>query len=77
MAAPIASTATSIEAQTLEIATALNELEKAQSTDLAPLQNVSIDLDAENGLVNITMSLPATVTATATGFAVAAAPYLT
>ncbi|QQE65728.1 hypothetical protein GFS31_24160 [Leptolyngbya sp. BL0902] len=77
MAAAINSTATSAEAQAIEVASALNALERAQSTDLEPLNNVQVDLDAENGLLSITMTLPVTVTATATGFAVAAVPYLT
>lgn len=76
MAAPIATAGTSAEAQALEIATALNELERAQSTDAESLNNVQVDLDAENGTVNINITLPVTVSATASGFAVAAAPYL-
>jgi hypothetical protein len=77
MAAAVTTAATMLEAQTLEIATALGELEKAQSTDLAPLSNVTIDTDLENNLVNITISLPVAITTTATGFSVAATAYLT
>jgi hypothetical protein len=77
MAAAITTSATIIEAQALEIVTALGELEKAQTTDLAPLNNVTIDTDLENDLVNITLSLPVAITTTASGFSVAATAYLT
>lgn len=76
MAAAIVTAGTTVEAQALEVATALNELERLQSTDLEPLNNVSVDLDAENGIATITISLPVTIAATATGFSVAATPYL-
>lgn len=76
MAAAIVTAGTTIEAQALEVATALNELEKAQSTDLEPLSNVNVDLDAENGIATITISMPVTVASTATGFSVSATPYL-
>ncbi|MGB3309960.1 MAG: hypothetical protein WA939_17540 [Nodosilinea sp.] len=76
MAAAIVTAGTSLEAQALEISTALGELEKTQSTDLEPLNNVTIDTDLETGLVNITMSLPVTVAPTASGFSVAVDPYL-
>jgi hypothetical protein len=77
MAAAVTTAATTLEAQALEVATALGELEKDQSTDLAPLNNVTIDTDLENNLVNITISLPVAITTTATGFSVAAEVYLT
>jgi hypothetical protein len=77
MAAAVTTSATIIEAQALEIVTALGELEKAQTTDLAPLNNVTIDTDLENDLVNITLSLPVAITTTASGFSVAATAYLT
>lgn len=77
MAAAVTTAATTLEAQALEVATALGELEKDQSTDLAPLNNVTIDTDLENNLVNITISLPVAITTTATGFSVAASVYLT
>ena len=77
MAAAIVTAGTTLEAQALEVATALNELERDQSTDLEPLNNVAVDLDAENSIATITISLPVTITATASGFAVAATPYLT
>ena len=77
MAAAITTSATIIEAQALEIVTALGELEKAQTTDLAPLNNVTIDTDLENDLVNITLSLPVAITTTSSGFSVAATAYLT
>ena len=76
MAAAIVTAGTTIEAQALEIATALNVLEQAQSTDLAPLNNVNVDLDAENGIATITIAMPVTIAATASGFSVAATPYL-
>ncbi len=76
MAAAIATAGTSLEAQALEIATALNESEKEQTTDLEPLNNVTIDTDLEGGLINITISLPVTIATTATGFSVSADPYL-
>ena len=76
MAAPIVTAGTSAEAQALEIATALNSLEQAQSTEATPLNNVNVDLDVENGIATITISMPVTIAATATGFSVAAAPYL-
>lgn len=77
MAAPIVTAGTSAEAQLIEIATAVNNMEKAQSTDLEPLANVTIDTDIEAGAVTITATIPVTVAATSTGFSVAAAPYLT
>jgi hypothetical protein len=77
MAAAVTTSATILEAQALEIVTALGELEKAQTTDLAPLNNVTIDTDLENDLVNITLSLPVAITTTASGFSVAATAYLT
>lgn len=77
MAAAIVTAGTTLEAQALEVATALNELERDQSTDLEPLNNVAVELDAENGIATITISLPVTITGTASGFAVAATPYLT
>jgi hypothetical protein len=77
MAAAVTTSATLLEAQALEIVTALGELEKAQTTDLAPLNNVTIDTDLENDLVNITLSLPVAITTTASGFSVAATAYLT
>ncbi len=77
MAAAIVTAGTSLEAQALEVATALGELEKDQSTDVAPLNNVTIDTDLENNLVNITISLPVAIATTASGFSVAADPYLT
>ncbi|PZO33977.1 MAG: hypothetical protein DCF17_21245 [Shackletoniella antarctica] len=77
MAAAVTTAATTLEAQALEVATALGELEKDQSTDLAPLNNVTIDTDLENNLVNITISLPVAITTTAAGFSVAAEVYLT
>lgn len=76
MAAPLDTVGTSLEAQLLEVATAANVKEKAQSTEETPLANITIDTDLENGSVTITASLPVTVAATATGFSVAATPYL-
>ncbi|MFQ4134804.1 hypothetical protein PGN35_000630 [Nodosilinea sp. PGN35] len=76
MAAAIDTNATTLEAQVLEVATALGELEKAQSTDNVPLNNVTIDTDLENNLVTITISLPVAIATTASGFSVAADPYL-
>jgi len=76
MAAAIVTAGTSLEAQALEIATALNTLERDQSTETETLNNVQVDLDAENGIVAISITMPVTVSATAAGFAVAATPYL-
>ena len=77
MTAPIVTAGTSLEAQAIEVLTALSNTEKVQSTETEPLNNVSIDTDLEGNLVNITASIPVTVAPTATGFSVAAAPYLT
>lgn len=77
MAAPLDTAGTSLEAQLLEVATAVNVKEKAQSTEEEPLANVTIDTDLEAGVVTITASVPVTVATTATGFSVAATPYLT
>lgn len=76
MAAAIVPAGTSLEAQLIEVATAVNVKEKEQSTPEVPLANVTIDTDLEGGLVTITATMPITVATTATGFAVAADPYL-
>lgn len=57
MAAPVTTTATTLEAQLVEVAKALGDAEQALST---PVNNLSINLNEGNGTIAIQVTLPAT-----------------
>ncbi|MBE9031605.1 hypothetical protein IQ266_17875 [filamentous cyanobacterium LEGE 11480] len=67
MAAPITTTATTLEAQLFEVAQALEEAERAYNlaNPNTPVNGISVALDPEAG----SMSLTATVAATSSGTA--------
>jgi hypothetical protein len=68
MANPITSTATTLEKQVIEVAQALEAAERtynALPSTLNQVNNVSVALDQEGRTISVTISLPATVTATA------------
>lgn len=66
MAAPITTTATTLEAQLVEVASAMVEAELAIAVETRP-DNISITPDIENGLITITANLPAAFSAGAAG----------
>lgn len=63
MADPITTTATSLEAQLLEVAGAMQEAELALPEAERP-DNVSIIPDVENGSISVSVTLAATFAAT-------------
>lgn len=72
MAAAITTSAANVEGQLIEVARELQILEAAQSTAEAPLNNVQIDADIENGTITVTAILPATLSGTAGAFTMTA-----
>ena len=64
MAAPITSTATSLEGQLIEVAQAIEVKERAYNTanpNLAQARSVALSLDPENGRISVSIAMAATV----------------
>ena len=76
MAAPVSSSAATIESQFVDIARELQALEAAQSTDEAPLNNVQIDTDIESGTITVTATIPAVLGGSAGAVTLTAGEYL-
>ena len=73
MAAAITTTASTLEGQALEILTAMQEAEAAVTDGE---NRVDIGVDIEAGQVDLSVSLPATLTSSGGAMTVAAAEYL-
>ncbi len=75
MAAAIVTSATTLEEQFVEVANALASLEKAVTVEPIP-NNIAIVVGYETNLIQVTATLPITVTPQGTGFKVVANEYL-
>lgn len=78
MAAPITANGTSLEAQALQVAQALQALEAAvvpAEGEEAP-NSVTMAYDADEGNVSIAFTLPVTLSATADGLVLTAEEYV-
>jgi hypothetical protein len=79
MSAPITTTATTLEAQLMEVAQALEARERAYNalaTTTVPVNSVSLSLDPENAAISVSVNMVATVSGTAGAISMIPTAYL-